>query len=279
MPVNILVGDIGSTKSLWLSNSAGSREYLLPGYNPVSHIREAGLHMLDQLAKATAGANFSRIYYYGSGIVDENIATMIGEEIRSFFPDAKIMVASDLLGAAKAACKHSAGTIAILGTGSHGAVYDGVKITKQASSLGYILGDEGGGCDLGKQLVKAYFYKQLPDPIFRQMKQEIGLERGEFLHQLYTSRTPNQFLADYVRVAVDFIEDDWIQKMIKSRFSLFIQNHILPLEPEGPIQVVGSIGSIFAGLFQEVLAMEGLTAGEFVKNPARKLFEMHLQHE
>ena len=82
-----------------------------------------------------------------------------------------------------------------------------------------------------------------------------------------------------MRVAVDFIEDEWIQEMIKSRFSLFIQNHILPLEPDGPIHVVGSIGSIFAGLFQEVLAREGLTAGEFVKDPARKLFEMHLQHE
>jgi hypothetical protein len=47
----------------------------------------------------------------------------------------------------------------------------------------------------------------------------------------------------------------------------------------GPIHVVGSIGTIFADLFRKALEINELKPGTFIKDPARRLFEMHLQHE
>jgi len=279
MPVNILVGDIGSTKSTWWSNSEGNKEFHLTGYNPITHEEEAGKRLFDQLWQVTEGDPFSKIWYYGTGIVDDKVAHQVRTIMMKYFPKAEINVASDLLGAAKAACGDQEGNLAILGTGSHAAVFDGQKIIRQASSLGYILGDEGGGSDIGKELVKAYFYKQMPDTISGDMKNFIDGDRSVFLQKLYHHPTPNQFLAEFVKIAVPHQHDPWIQNLIIARFTLFIKNHILPLHPNGPIQVVGSVGTIFADLFRKALENNNLQPGTFIKDPARRLFEMHLQHD
>jgi glucosamine kinase len=279
MPINILVGDIGSTKSTWWSNSAGNNEFLLTGYNPITHDDSVGKRLFEQLWQVMEGESLSKIWYYGTGILDEQVAEKVIAAMKSYFPNAEITVQSDLLGAAIAACGHQEGVLAILGTGSHAAIFDGSKIIRQASSLGYLLGDEGGGSDIGKELVKAYFYKQMPDEMAVDMKFLIHGDRSEFLQKLYQHPTPNQFLAEFVKVAVQHQEDPWMQNLITNRFTLFIKNHLLSLHPNTPIQVVGSVGTIFAGLFRKALENNHLLPGVFIKDPARRLFEMHLQHE
>lgn len=279
MALNILVGDIGSTKSTWWSNSEGNKEFHLTGYNPIAHEEAVGQRLFEQLWQVTEGDSFSHIWYYGTGIVDEKVALDVHATIKKYFPKAEIKVESDLLGACIAACGRREGVLTILGTGSHAAVFDGNKITRQASSLGYMLGDEGGGCDIGKELVKAYFYNQMPGPIASVMKQFIQGDRISFLQKLYQHATPNQFLAEFIEVAVQYKEDAWMQNMISARFSLFVKNHLLPLRPNGPVQVVGSVGTIFASLFQKVLENNNLLPGSFIKDPSRRLFEMHLHYE
>ena len=104
-------------------------------------------------------------------------------------------------------------------------------------------------------------------------------ERSEFLQRLYHAPAPNQFLADFAKVAVQHQDDSWIQHLIQERFMVFIRNHVLPLHPQGPIHEVGTIGTIFADLFRNALEKNELIAGNFIKDPARRLFEMHLQHD
>jgi N-acetylglucosamine kinase-like BadF-type ATPase len=80
--------------------------------------------------------------------------------------------------------------LVILGTGSHAAVFDGTKIIRQASSLGYLLGDEGGGSDIGKELIKAYFYQQLPPKIAADMETMINGDRSDFYKDFTMHRRP-----------------------------------------------------------------------------------------
>jgi len=223
MAVNILVGDIGSTKSTWWSNSEGNKEFLLTGYNPVVHDVGVGQRLFEQLWHVTEGDPFSKIWYYGTGIVDDQVALRVSAAMKKFFPTADIEVASDLLGAAIAACGNQEGVLVILGTGSHAAVFDGQKILQQAKSLGFLLGDEGGGSDIGKELVKAYFYNQMPDNMMNDMKNMVNGDRSDFLQKLYYHETPNQFLAEFVKLAVQHREDPWVQNLITERFILFIR--------------------------------------------------------
>jgi len=279
MALNILVGDIGSTKSTWWSNSEGNKEFLLTGYNPVVHDNGVGQRLFEQLWHVTEGDPFKKIWYYGTGIVDEQVALRVSTAMKKYFPNAEIEVASDLVGAAIAAYGHQEGVLVILGTGSHAAFFDGQKIIEQAQSLGYLLGDEGGGSDIGKELVKAFFYNHMPDNIAADMKVLVNSNRSDFLQKLYHHETPNQFLAEFVKIAVQHREHPWIQNLITERFILFIRHHLLPLQPKSPIQVVGSIGSIFADLFRKALENNNLQPGNFIRDPAQRLFEMHLQHD
>jgi hypothetical protein len=111
------------------------------------------------------------------------------------------------------------------------------------------------------------------------MKNMVNGDRSDFLQKLYYHETPNQFLAEFVKLAVQHREDPWVQNLITERFILFIRHHLLPLQPKSPIQVVGSIGSIFADLFRKALEINNLKPGNFIQDPALRLFEMHLQHD
>jgi len=276
MTKTILVGDVGSTKSTWWHNSGVGQEIHLPGYNPVVHSNESGIKLFEALKAETAGITFSDIWYYGAGVTGQVIATAVNQQLHTLFPQSQIQVTSDLVGAAAAACGNKPGTVAILGTGSHAAIWDGQKVVRQATSLGYILGDEGGGCDIGKSLVRSYFYKEMPHAISVLMKERLPLGRIGFLSALQASAAPNQYLADFARVAVIFQDHPWIRNLVESRFNLFVSRHIVSLGAQAEVHIVGSIGCIFASLIKQELEKNGMTAGSFIKDPAHRLFERHL---
>lgn len=278
MKKSILVGDIGSTKSTWWYNSDHNHVIQLEGYNPLAHPVQSGMRMLETLRIQTATLDFTDIWYYGTGVIDQQVSTKVTELLRTLFKTGRIHVASDLVGAATTACGNEPGSVAILGTGSHVAVFDGKKIVRQATSLGYILGDEGGGCDIGKALLQSYFYHELPEPLTQEMATLLPSGREGFLNGLQSSSSPNQYLAEFARVAVLFQDHPWIKEMVCSRFRLFVKRHVVPLFPPGPVHIVGSIGCIFAGLIKHELENNGLKAGQFIKDPTHRLFEIHLGH-
>lgn len=274
----ILVGDIGSTKSTWVYSTDIEQEIHLGGYNPVTQSEKQGNFLLESLQTHTKDQEFLTIWYYGAGVIDSRIAQVVHDNLQHKFPESMIKVSSDLTGAAIAACGSDQGTVAILGTGSHAAVWDGKKIVKQAVSLGYILGDEGGGCDIGKALLQNYFYNTMPEAISKAFDERLPGGRSAFLHELQSSEKPNQFLAEFARLAVLHQEHEWIQELVSSRFNVFISKHVAPLHPDREVHIVGSIGCIFASLIQKELEKHGLTAGTFITNPARRLFERHTEH-
>lgn len=278
MHVSLLVGDVGSTKSSWWFSTDADQPLRLGGYNPVMHEKAEGQQLFIALQKAISAKKGLRIYYYGAGVIHQAAAEDIASFLMASFPDSDIQVQSDLQGAALATCGPAPGTVAILGTGSHAAVWNGKEITQQATALGYILGDEGGGCDIGKTLLRAYFYREMPERIGKDILALLPNGRTDLFAQLNQSSAPNQYLAGFARVAADHIDHPWIRECIAGRFQVFIDKHLKPLSPSGPVHVIGSIGYIFASILREALERNGLTAGQILQDPSRQLFEYHLSH-
>ena len=278
MHKSILVGDVGSTKSSWCFDTDEEKTIHLDGYNPLFHAPSSRVKLFETLHQHTTNVQFSDIWYYGAGIIDQHIAEEVRQQLMPIYPLSQIHVASDLLGAAIAACRYEPGTVAILGTGSHAAVFNGHKIIRQATSLGYILGDEGGGCDIGKALLQGYFYNELPEALSLEMAKKLPSGRTGLIIELKSSSAPNQYLAEFARVAVLYQEHPWVKEMVTARFKLFVKRHVTPLAPDGPVHIVGSIGCIFAGLLKKELENAGLTLGEIIKDPIHRLFETHKEH-
>jgi glucosamine kinase len=280
MGKSILCGDIGSTKSTWWfgSDMESAGNIRLGGYNPLVQEEKIGQLLVKSLKEWLGHHQPDVLYWYGAGITGPEAANRVKNLLNMIFLDSVLDVTSDLEGAARAVCGHQPGTVAILGTGSHAAVYDGRKISQQANALGYLLGDEGSGCDIGKQLIRAYFQGTMPSPIRETMLSRISGDRSQFLQALYQSSAPNQFLADFATIAAQHGDDPWVKDLVRHGFRGFIKCHILTLPPTGSVHVVGSIGSIFADLMREELHNAGLTPGVFEKDPGYRLFEIHLEH-
>jgi hypothetical protein len=177
-----------------------------------------------------------------------------------------------------AACGNLPGTVAILGTGSNAACFDGQHITRKATTLGYLLGDEGSGCDIGKALAKAYFYNTMPQHIRAHVDTFFKQDRIAYLRLLHTSHSPNQLLAESVRGIAECQHDPWISTLLSNRFSIFIETHLAPLTPEGPVHVIGSIGYIFSALVRDALQQAGFMPGHIIRDPVQILFEK-LNHD
>ena len=163
----ILIADCGSTKIDWC---------LLNGNEKVAQIFTTGMNALmmteeemtatikAELVPHISGYQIDEIYYYGAGILNEEVGSHVVNALKANIPSAtKVEVASDLLAAARALCGRKPGIACIMGTGSNSCYYDGEKVVDNVSPLGYILGDEGSGAVLGKLLVGDVLKKQLPE--------------------------------------------------------------------------------------------------------------------
>ena len=182
--MTILIADSGSTKTDWIvcnTETHYQARFATAGLNPCL-MDDASITCLlaeevapqikttvfEASADVETSASIAHVHFYGAGCRPDQIERM-QRLIGSVLHATSVSVASDLLGAAHALCGHEAGIVAILGTGSGSAVYNGECFTAQTPSLGYILGDEGSGAVLGRRLV-GDLYKVLGDEAYSDAK-------------------------------------------------------------------------------------------------------------
>ena len=161
----VIIADCGSTKCDWLLLHGGRDQQLenTVGFSPFFHTTaEIKTILVEQLLPKLKPETVREVFFYGTGVHDEHRSEIVGAALREAFPNAKVEVEHDLLAAARAVCGHHAGIACILGTGSNSCYYDGKQILDNVPSLGWLLGDEGSGTHLGKALLRAWFYRELP---------------------------------------------------------------------------------------------------------------------
>ena len=159
-----LIADSGSTKTSWclLKQNGGKVFFNTEGYNPYFLSSE---YIVNSLKKQLPGEStfgfVEEIYFYGAGCFPDKKQVLV-TAFTELFPSASCYIELDLLAAARALLGQRAGFAAILGTGANTCLYDGHAITDNIDSLGYILGDEGSGCAIGKKLLGDYARGLMP---------------------------------------------------------------------------------------------------------------------
>ena len=149
----ILIADSGSTKTDWrlIDEKKQIHQFSTQGINPyfqsTDEIAEAVLkaRLLPQMHTALKEISIKTIFFYGAGCGADSKKEIVYKALLKRFPEAEIIVETDMLGAARSLCGRNAGIAAILGTGANTCFYDGEKIVENRASLGYALGDEGSG--------------------------------------------------------------------------------------------------------------------------------------
>lgn len=275
----ILIAESGSSKTHWCALDSQSGELKLDiiskGLNPVlfsqNYIAKEIQSNIELLA---CSDKVEILYFYGAGCGEEREKFVMASLLQSFFPLAKTIDVQDDMMAAVHACTDRPGVVAILGTGSNCCFYDGEKIHSRLPSLGYILMDEGSGNHLGRLLLRAYYFKELNEPMRSALESSHDVSPETVKTKLYKEEGPAAYLATLAKFVVENKDDSGIAKLIEKSFSAFIHLHLRHFIEElslYPIHIVGSIGFHLQEEWLRQAGKQGLIIGNIVKNPMENL--------
>ena len=268
----ILVCDSGSTKADWLYANGESEEAVrTDGINPV---RDSG-ESINRIVASLPDWTPECIYFYGAGCIEPYSAS-VRKALQERFPKALVSVESDLLGAARALFGHEEGIACILGTGSNSCLCKDGQIKANVPPMGYILGDEGSGAVLGRQLVSDIVKGQLSQELKDAFMEEFQLTPALIVENVYRKPAANRFLASLCPFLSKHRDYDEIQRLLASEFERFLRRNVLLYNrPDLEIRYVGSISVHFEHELRNVHAKMGLKMGDVLASPVKKMMFFH----
>jgi len=276
----ILIADSGSTKTDWrLVDGTECANAETKGLNPFQLSAEQIFNILQtellaQLPQVDA-REITSVFFYGAGCIGEMVASMRAC-LKRVFVNADVEVESDLLGAARAACGHTSGVVAILGTGSNSCLFDGEKIVSQVPPLGFILGDEGSGAVLGKLFLNALLKNRLDEALKKQFFDEFQLSYTEIIGRVYRDPMPSRFLASLVPFIEKNISHKSVRDLVTENFRNFFENNILQYDSNvKEISLIGGMASSFLDEFNEVANSYGFRLKKHLRRPIDELVVYH----
>ena len=274
----ILTADSGSTKTHWIltDEKNGTLEVATAGINPVRDTQSAIFLLLQHdLLTQLPTDNISEIHFYGAGCIHP-YSESVRAALHSTFPEARISVNSDLLGAARALLRNEPGIACILGTGSNCGRYDGHQIAESVPALGYILGDEGSGAVLGRTLVGSLYKGLLGDELRSQFEAEYRTSQADIIERVYRGAQPNTFLASLTPFLAHHRSEPAIHDLLCDAFRQFARRNLARFSPQyTTANFVGSIAHVFQPELSEALCAEGLQLGRVLRNPAPEIARFH----
>ena len=276
----ILIADSGSTKTSWCLLHAKRNAYFFDteGYNPYfvtsNYIAES---LTKSLPSIVPPVQISHIYFYGAGCFDDK-THIIKNALQQIFPTATLAVGLDLLGSARAVLFDQPGFTAILGTGTNSCVYDGTAITANIDSLGYLLGDEGSGFYIGRQLLGDYIREYMPAAVRAEFFAAYSLTREEIMDRVYSSKLPNRFCASFVQfISVSAADKKYTHQLVENALIDFFERLVTkyPNYMQYSFNCTGSIGYAFKDILSAVVTRYGMKPGLIIRTPIEGLAKYH----
>ena len=276
----ILIADSGSTKTDWrlVSDDGTASSFETIGFNPYFITSASVLNELTSSKLVDIKNDVKQVFFYGAGCSTEANCKVIFKPFSTFFSNARVEVEHDMLAAARATCGREKGMVGILGTGSNSCLYDGVNIVENVAALGYLLGDNGSGADIGKTFIKAFLGKELPADVEEDFNRRYKLKTTDVLDAVYKQALPNRFLAGFSLFVFQHLNNPYISKLVESRFELFFEKNICKYSDyeNNTLNLVGSIASVYQDVFKKTAAKYNVAVGKVIKQPIEELVKYHV---
>jgi N-acetylglucosamine kinase-like BadF-type ATPase len=280
----VAIVDSGSTKSDWVILDDFKKIFLKTetiGFNPNFINKELIVPEIEKNTSLLSVKNsIKKIYFYGSGCgVQQNCDTII-DELGKVFIDAEIIVREDLMAAAYAAYQDKPAIVCIMGTGSNSCYFDGKDIDIKLPSLGFLMGDEGSGSAIGKQLVRRFFMQKLPADLHHEFEEIYHLTIDEALKNMYHTTRPNAYLANFNKFVVERKDHPYLKKMVFEEMINFFDYQVLPYEEskDAEINFIGSIAYYYEDILRSAAAELNLNVGQIVQKPIESLVNYHIKY-
>ena len=291
--MKVLLADSGSTKTHWalVEEVPGLPKMIrtaqTQGLNPLyvtpEQINSACRQVLADVGERPTGVDELR--FYGSGCSGVRLAVVERAIRAAFTPLTKVIVDSDLMGAALALETNGERTSAepyiacIMGTGSIAALFDPVTRTLQTMpALGYVLGDEGSGAWFGRHLLGDYLKQQMPEKAREAFEDDFGTIGAESaIRHVYQMPTPNRYLATFAAFVGRHLELPYVERLAYCGVDAFWQRNVLPIDrlDDGmevrDVRLVGSLAWSLRPVIEKVAEVHGYVVSQVIKDPIEGL--------
>ncbi|MEJ5105380.1 BadF/BadG/BcrA/BcrD ATPase family protein [Chryseobacterium sp. MYb328] len=280
----VAIVDSGSTKSDWVILDDFKKVFLKTetiGFNPNFINRELIAPEIQKNSNLILVKNsITKVFFYGSGCGVEKNRETIEVELKKIFDKAEIIVKEDLMAAAYAAYKGKPAIVCILGTGSNSCYFDGKDVKIELPSLGFLMGDEGSGSAIGKQLVRRYFMKKLPADLHLEFETDYKLTIEDALKNMYHAPRPNAYLADFNKFVVERKDHPYFVNMVFEEMKSFFEYQVMPYQEanDAEINFIGSIAYYYENILRSVAEELNLNVGHVVQKPIESLVDYHIKY-
>jgi len=279
----ILLAESGSTKTEWRLFQNGSiiRSFRTEGLNPSTYSEPDFKKLLQSLFDTFVFPwTPDQIIFYGAGLRDDTQKTLLHNQLQSLVPASHVRIEDDLYAAVHATGKPD-GIVCILGTGSNACRYQDQKIIERAGGHGYLLGDEGSGMDLGKNLLKCLLQSDFSSDLHQKLVVNLGKTPEVLKKDIYSAARPQFALATLTRHLTGMLDEPEISKMIADRFHLFFNTTVCRFENAHKLTIdfVGSISVYFQPVLQQCLRDQGLQWGKCIQQPIDELVKTYISHD
>jgi hypothetical protein len=284
----ILIVDSGSTKCDWIAIDKSGNQLLekirTKGLNPAI-LSEKKLSKIIKKNKDLKNNNekVSHVFFYGAGCGTEKPRLLLHGVLQTFFNYAIIDVKEDTYAAVYSTIKTNdeAAVVCILGTGSNCSYFDGQQIQQRVKSLGYTIMDDASGNYFGRQLIRDYYFNQMPEDIRVAFADKYNVEDDYIKYNLYKQSNPNAFLASHAEFMFLNKDSEYITNLIKKGIRLFAKNMIMQYKDvlnKVPVHFAGSIAFFSQKEIKEVANELGFTVGNFERRPIEGLVNYHVNN-
>lgn len=283
-----VIGEIGGSSSRWAVllgdgtvQTWPSKGERWPGFNPLSGdgaAFSAALHDLITTGQPEA-LDAVAIHIYGAGCGSEERRLRMRTAIAGVWPDTAIQVESDLMGAALGLCGKKSGLVLILGTGMNAGHFDGERLHCPMPSLGYLLGDEASGADIGRHLLQDAYYRRIPEDVSLRIFGEAPPALSLVLARIHQAPHPARELAAFTALLAPHLHEPYVRDLIQGRFHALAELLTGFFRPEQITEVyaTGSVAYGFRELLTETLLDRGMTLNVVEPDPLLGLVAHHRQ--
>lgn len=275
----VLIGISGSSKCDWqiIESDKTVSRFSTGGLNPIFHSED---EIFDQISKIPELENkdIEVVYVYSAGCGSKSLQNVLIRAFSRAYPKSNYYVNHDIVASALATYEGEPSISCILGTGSNACYFDGDIVRQEVPALDYVLGDEGGGSNYGKQLLHAFLYKKLPQDLSKDFEDEYHLTKELVLENVYMKPYPNVYLASFMKFIQKHQQHEYMQHMIHQGMRSFMEYYILPIPKYSVLKThfTGSIAHYFENELRTVATDMNVIVGKIIKEPIDDLVKYHI---
>ena len=277
-----LLVDGGSTKADWIAIDENGKVLFTTqtlGLNPeVLDKEEVIARLEDKFDISHNRTKAKNLYFYGAGCGTDRMKNYLAEVFQEYFPNATVAVYEDTYAAVYATTpKDEEAIVCILGTGSNSCDYDGEKIIATRPAAGYILGDEGGGCYVGRKFLQDFIHEEMPEKIREAAIERFHITQNIIQDHVYRQPYPSRYMASFCRFITEHKADPYCYGLFYKAFKDFFAKHVCKYQDfqNKPVSFVGSIAFYNSDILRKAAFDTGIQVNIIIESPIAGLTLYH----